>query len=146
MFGVITLSFLDEALLGTKDLERQFEKLDKEKNGTILIHELTSALVENLNMSSFECAILFVAFLDELFQENGCLIIQNFRFWLEGAAPQTPRFFAGGAKPPQTPPLNGYPQHLIEAAKRGRLDQMLFFSAPLTIRRTTPERRRTPFE
>ena len=25
------------------------------------------------------------------------------------------------------PPLNGRPQHLIEAAKRGRLDQMLFF-------------------
>ena len=50
-----------------------------------------------------------------------------FRFWLGGAAPQTPRFLAGGAKPPQTPPLNGRPQHLIEAAKRGRLDQMPFF-------------------
>ena len=32
------------------------------------------------------------------------------------------------------PPLNGRPQHLIEAAKWGRLDQMIFFSAPLTIR------------
>ena len=25
-------------------------------------------------------------------------------FWLGGAAPQTPQFLAGGAKPPQTPP------------------------------------------
>ena len=58
-------------------------------------------------------------FLIELFQENGFLIA--FRFWLGGAAPQTPR-------------LNDRPQHLIEAAKRGRLDQMLFFSAPLTTR------------
>ena len=44
-----------------------------------------------------------------------------------GAAPQPPPILAGGAKPPQTPPLNGRSQHLIEAAKRGRLDQMLFF-------------------
>ena len=56
------------------------------------------------------------------------------KFWLGGAAPQTPRFLAGGAKPPQTPPLNGRSSHLIEAAKRGRLDQMIFFSAPLTTR------------
>ena len=55
-------------------------------------------------------------------------------FWLEGAAPQTPRFLAGRAKPPQAPPLNVRPSHLIEAAKQGRLDQMIFFSAPLTIR------------
>ena len=52
---------------------------------------------------------------------------KNFRFWLGGAAPQTTRIFAGGAKLPQTPPLNGLSSHLIEAAKRGRLDQMLFF-------------------
>ena len=26
------------------------------------------------------------------------------KFWLGGAAPQTPRVLAGGAKPPQTPP------------------------------------------
>ena len=26
------------------------------------------------------------------------------KFWLGGAAPQTPQFLAGGAKPPQTPP------------------------------------------
>ena len=31
-------------------------------------------------------------------------------------------------------PLNGRPQHLIEAAKQGHLDQMLFFPAPLTTR------------
>ena len=49
------------------------------------------------------------------------------KFWLGGAAPQTPRFLAGGAKPPQTLPLNGRSSHLIEAAKRGRLDQMLLF-------------------
>ena len=49
------------------------------------------------------------------------------KFWLGGAAPQTPRFLAGGAKPPQTPPLNGRSSHLIEAAKRGRLDQISFF-------------------
>ena len=30
---------------------------------------------------------------------------KNFRFWLGGAAPQTPRILAGGASPPQTPPL-----------------------------------------
>ena len=35
---------------------------------------------------------------------------------------------AGGAKPPQIPPLNGRSSHLIEAAKRGRLDQMIYFS------------------
>ena len=41
------------------------------------------------------------------------------------------------------PPLNGRSSHLIEAAKRGRLDQMIFFSAPLTIHKTTAERRLT---
>ena len=29
------------------------------------------------------------------------------KFWLGGAAPQTPRILAGGASPPQTPPLTG---------------------------------------
>ena len=43
-------------------------------------------------------------------------------------------FWLGGQIPPRTLRLNGRPQHLIEAAKRGRLDQMLFISAPLTIR------------
>ena len=61
-------------------------------------------------------------------------IMDRRKFWLGGAAPQTPQFLAGGAKPPQTPPLNGRSSHLIEAAKRGRLDQMIFFSAPLTTR------------
>ena len=53
-----------------------------------------------------------------------------------GALPRRPPgFWLGGAKPPQTPRiLNDRPQHLIEAAKRGRLDQMIFFSAPLTTR------------
>ena len=40
--------------------------------------------------------------------------------------------------PPQ-PSRNGHPQHLIEAVKQGRLDQMLLFSATLTIRRTAPK-------
>ena len=45
---------------------------------------------------------------------------------------RTPGFGLRGAKPPQTPHLNGRPQHLIEVAKRGRFDQMPFFSASLT--------------
>ena len=73
---------------------------------------------------------------------NSCFlffrIFQNFskifRFWLRGAAPQDPRFLAEGPKPPRTPPLNDRSSHLIEAAKRGRLDQMISFSAPLTTR------------
>ena len=44
--------------------------------------------------------------------------------WREGA---TPHLRMG-------PPLNGRSSHLIEAAKRGRLDQIIFFSAPLTTR------------
>ena len=75
------------------------------------------------------------------------------KFWLGGAAPQTPQFLAGGAKPPQNPPKRssaafdrggqtgpprsnafwgesfGSPWHVSEAAKRGRLDQMIFFGA-----------------
>ena len=35
--------------------------------------------------------------------------------------------FGWGALAPRPPHLNSRPQHLIEAAKRGRLDQMLFF-------------------
>ena len=41
------------------------------------------------------------------------------------------------------PSLNGRPQHLIEAAKLGRLDQMIFFSALPTI---YGRRRRRPSE
>ena len=50
--------------------------------------------------------------------------------WREGA---TPHLRMG-------PPLNGRSSHLIEAAKRGRLDQMIFFSAPLTTRTPPPGR------
>ena len=49
--------------------------------------------------------------------------------WVEGATPHLR----------MRPPLNGRSSHLIEAAKRGRLDQMIFFSAPLTTR--APPRR-----
>jgi len=49
-----------------------------------------------------------------------------FRFWLVGAAPQDPPGGWGGKTSPG-PPLNGRPQLWIKAAKRGRLDQMLFF-------------------
>ena len=47
-------------------------------------------------------------------------IFKFFRFWLGGAAPQTPQILAGGASPPQALPLNGRSSHLIEAAKRDR--------------------------
>ncbi len=60
---------------------------------------------------------------------------ENFSVLAGGRCPPDPPVFGwGGAKPPQTPPLNGRSSHLIEAAKRGRLDQMIFFSAPLTTR------------
>ena len=55
-----------------------------------------------------------------------------FRFWLGALPPRPPGFWLGGQSPPRPPPLNGRSSHLIEAAKRGRLDQMIFFSAPLT--------------
>ena len=52
-----------------------------------------------------------------------------------GALPARPLgFWLGGQSPPRNPPLNGRSSHLIEAAKRGRLDQMILFSAPLTTR------------
>ena len=57
---------------------------------------------------------------------------QHRKFWLGGAA--HPPIFGRGGKAPPDPPLNGRSSHLIEAAKRGRLDQMIFFSAPLTTR------------
>ena len=44
-----------------------------------------------------------------------------------GRYPPDPPVFGWGANAPQTLPINGRLQHLIEAAKRGRLDQMLFF-------------------
>ena len=69
-------------------------------------------------------SILLTAYLGRAFPRNGFLVIQNFSF------------LAGGRSPPKRSfaPLNGRPQHLIEAAKRGRLDQMILFSAPLTTR------------
>ena len=63
-----------------------------------------------------------------IFSEN----FRNIFGW--GALPsRPPNFWLGGQSPPR-PPLNGRSSHLIEAAKRGRLDQMIFFSAPLTTR------------
>ena len=56
-----------------------------------------------------------------------------------GRCPPDPPVFGWGGKAPPDPPLNGRSSHLIEAAKRGRLDQMIFFSAPLTTR-TPPGR------
>ena len=44
-----------------------------------------------------------------------------------GRCPPDPPVFGWGSKAPPAPPLNDRPQHLIEAAKRGRLAQMLFF-------------------
>ena len=46
-----------------------------------------------------------------------------------GRCPPDPSNFGWGGKvlPDPPGPLNGRPQHVIEAAKRGRLDQMLFF-------------------
>ena len=41
--------------------------------------------------------------------------------------PRPPGFWVVGQSPPRPPPLNGRSSHLIEAAKRGRLDQMIFF-------------------
>ena len=51
-----------------------------------------------------------------------------------GRCPLRPPVFGWGGKAPPDPSLNGRSSHLIEAAKRGRLDQMIFFSAPLTTR------------
>ena len=69
------------------------------------------------------------------------MFFENFRniFGWGALPPRPPNFWLGGQSPPR-PPLNGRSSHLIEAAKRGRLDQMIFFSVPLTIRAplTTP--------
>ena len=63
-----------------------------------------------------------------------------------GRCPPDPPVFGWGGKAHPDPPLNGRSSHLIEAAKRGRLDQMIFFSAPLTIRAADdrPPTRSTP--
>ena len=57
---------------------------------------------------------------------------RNFSVLAGGRCPPDPPNFGWGGKAPPDPPLNGRSSHLIEAAKRGRLDQMIFFSAPLT--------------
>ena len=75
---------------------------------------------------------------------NSCFLFILSYFWLGGAAPQTLRFLAGGAKPPQTPHLNGRSSHLIEAAKRGRLDQMIFFFGAADDTRAARTSGRTP--
>ena len=57
-------------------------------------------------------------------------ILRNFSVLAGGRCPPDPPNFGWGGQSPPDPPLNSRPQQLIEAAKRGRLDQMLFFSAP----------------
>ena len=47
-------------------------------------------------------------------------------FLAGGRCPPDPPVFGWGGKAPPDPPLNGRSSHLIEAAKRGRLDQMIF--------------------
>ena len=44
-----------------------------------------------------------------------------------GRCPPDPPVFGWGGKAPPDPPLNDRSSHLIEAAKRGRLDQIAFF-------------------
>ena len=54
-------------------------------------------------------------------------------FWLGGAAPQTPQFLAGGAKPPQTPPKRSFVT-FDRGGQTGPPRSNDFFSAPLTTR------------
>ena len=50
-------------------------------------------------------------------------------FGCEVLLPRPADFWLGGQNHPQARPPNGRPQHLIEAAKRGRFNQMLFWGA-----------------
>ena len=61
------------------------------------------------------------------------------KFWLGGAAPQTPQFLAGGTKPPQTPLKRSFVT-FDRGGQTGPPRSNDFFSAPLTIRAplTTP--------
>ena len=52
-----------------------------------------------------------------------------FDFGWGALPPRPPGFWLGGQSPLRRLPLNGRSSHLIEAAKRGRLDQMIFFDA-----------------
>ena len=73
----------------------------------------------------------------KLFRKISKILKKNrkiFGFDWGALSPRPHGFGLGGQNTPQTPPLNGRLQHLIEAAKRGRLDQMPFFSSPLTTR------------
>ena len=66
---------------------------------------------------------------------------ENFRniFGWGALPPRPPNFWLGGQSPPR-PPLNGRSSHLIEAAKRGRLDQMFFFFGAADDTRTADDR------
>ena len=59
---------------------------------------------------------------------------EKFSVLVGGRCPPDLPVFGWEGKAPQDPPLNDRSSHLIEAAKRGRLDQMIFVSAPLTTR------------
>ena len=67
--------------------------------------------------------------------------LSSCQFFMVGATSLQPVWKGRGTQrhSRMCPPLNGRPQHLIEAAKRGRLDQMLFFR-----RRWRHVRRRRP--
>ena len=62
--------------------------------------------------------------------------LSSCQFFVVGGTSPRPVWKGRGTKrySRMCPPLNGRSSHLIEAAKRGRLDQMIFFSAPLTTR------------
>jgi calcium-dependent protein kinase len=54
--GLIAFSLTSEEM---EDLEKQFEELDTEQNGALTLHELTTALVDHLNMSPAEAKAVF---------------------------------------------------------------------------------------
>ena len=54
-------------------------------------------------------------------------ISKKFRFGWGALPPRPSKFWLGGESHPTHKPLNCRSSHLIEAAKRGRLDQMIFF-------------------
>ena len=60
----------------------------------------------------------------------------SLKFLAGGRCPPDPPIFGWGGKAPPDPPLNGRSSYLIEAAKRGGLDQMIFFE-PINHRRRT---------
>ena len=68
------------------------------------------------------------------------LLFSKKKFWLGG---RPPVFWLGGQSAPR-PPLNGRWSHLIEAAKRGRLDQMFFLSGAADDTRAADVRQARP--